>query len=49
MRTTRRWPPRKAPVTKWGVKGSFRDDKVNASLALFKIDQDNLPVYQRAP
>ncbi len=32
-----------------GVKGSFNDDKLNASLALFKIDQDNLAVYVRAP
>ncbi|KTC43873.1 hypothetical protein AO262_24490 [Pseudomonas fluorescens ABAC62] len=32
-----------------GVKGNFNDDKVNTSLAVFKIDQDNLPVYQRAP
>lgn len=28
-----------------GVKGSFYDDKLNASLALFKIEQDNLPVF----
>ncbi len=32
-----------------GIKGSFNDDKLNASLALFKIDQDNLAVYVRAP
>ena len=28
-----------------GLKGSFNDDKLNASLALFKIKQDNLPVF----
>lgn len=32
-----------------GIKGSFNDDKLNASLALFKIEQDNLAVYLRAP
>lgn len=32
-----------------GLKGSFNDDKLNASLALFRIDQDNLAVYERAP
>ncbi|WP_082056749.1 TonB-dependent siderophore receptor [Pseudomonas sp. 10-1B] len=32
-----------------GVKGSFNDEKLNASLALFRIEQDNLPVYVRAP
>jgi outer membrane receptor for ferric coprogen and ferric-rhodotorulic acid len=32
-----------------GIKGSFNEDRLNASLALFKIDQDNLPVYVRAP
>ncbi|MGY1920737.1 TonB-dependent siderophore receptor [Pseudomonas tolaasii] len=32
-----------------GVKGSFNDDKLNASLALFKIDQDNLAVFVRDP
>ncbi|MDR2315105.1 MAG: TonB-dependent receptor [Pseudomonas sp.] len=32
-----------------GVKGSFNDDKLNASLALFKIEQDNLAVYLRDP
>ncbi|MGG5291993.1 TonB-dependent siderophore receptor [Pseudomonas shirazensis] len=32
-----------------GVKGSFNEDRLNASLALFKIDQDNLAVYVRAP
>lgn len=32
-----------------GVKGSFNDDKLNASLALFRIEQDNLAVYVRAP
>ena len=26
-----------------GVKGSFNEEKLNASLALFRIDQDNLP------
>ena len=28
-----------------GVKGSFYDDKLNASLALFKLEQDNLAVF----
>ncbi|CAM4024140.1 Ferric-pseudobactin BN7/BN8 receptor [Pseudomonas reidholzensis] len=28
-----------------GVKGSFNDDKLNASLALFRLEQDNLAVY----
>lgn len=28
-----------------GVKGSFNEDRLNASLALFKLDQDNLAVY----
>ncbi|UQY33686.1 TonB-dependent siderophore receptor [Pseudomonas fulva] len=32
-----------------GVKGSFNDDKLNASLAVFKIEQDNLAVYLRDP
>lgn len=32
-----------------GVKGSFNDDKLNASLALFKIEQDNLAVYLHDP
>ncbi|MFA7894742.1 TonB-dependent siderophore receptor [Pseudomonas putida] len=32
-----------------GIKGSFNDDRLNASLALFKIEQDNLAVYVRDP
>ena len=32
-----------------GLKGSFNDDTLNASLALFKIEQDNLAVYVRDP
>ncbi|VVO19208.1 TonB-dependent siderophore receptor [Pseudomonas fluorescens] len=29
-----------------GIKGSFYDEKLNASLALFKLEQDNLAVWQ---
>ncbi|MEE1921952.1 TonB-dependent siderophore receptor [Pseudomonas sp. 148P] len=32
-----------------GVKGSFNDDKLNASLALFRIEQDNLGVWIADP
>lgn len=32
-----------------GLKGSFNDDKLTASLALFRIDQDNLPIFVRDP
>ncbi|MFR0672837.1 TonB-dependent siderophore receptor [Enterobacterales bacterium AW_CKDN230030176-1A_HGKHYDSX7] len=32
-----------------GIKGSFNDDRLNASLALFRIEQDNLAVYERSP
>ncbi|MFS0827791.1 TonB-dependent siderophore receptor [Pseudomonas phoenicis] len=32
-----------------GVKASFNDDALNASLALFRIEQDNLAVYLRDP
>ncbi|WP_437881577.1 TonB-dependent siderophore receptor [Pseudomonas sp. LRF_L74] len=32
-----------------GVKGSFNDDRLTASMALFRIEQDNLAVYVGAP
>ena len=32
-----------------GVKGSFNEDRLNASLALFRIEQDNLAVWVMDP
>lgn len=32
-----------------GIKGSFNDDRLNASLALFRLEQDNLAIWIAEP
>lgn len=39
-------PPLEGKGYEVGIKGSFYDEQLNASLALFRLEQDNLAVWQ---